>query len=271
MRLLLLAASAAALLSTPALAQDWGGPYVSGFVGYAWGDSDDSEVLLFDTNQDGSYGDQVNTAAPANAFSPGFCDGTAQGATPAAGCAGDDDSGFDYGARIGYDWQSGGMVFGVLGEFSRADIQDSVSGFSTTPARYTMNREVNYVTAVRGRLGFTADPVLVYATAGIAWADVEHDFTTSNGANSFTERGDDSAQGYQLGAGVDWAMSDRMSFGAEYVWTELEDDDYTVRAGPGSAGPTNPFLIVNPTGTDIQRSNDQIGFGSLRLTATYRF
>ncbi len=59
--------------------------------------------------------------------------------------------------------------------------------------------------------------------------------------------------------------------GAEALWTSLNDDEYTVCACPGSAPPTNPFRLVNPTGTDIRHSNDQLDFGSLRVTATLRF
>lgn len=271
MRTLILAASAATALASPALAQDWSGPYVSGVIGYAASDTDSGETLVFDTDQNGSYGDTVRTSSNADAFSPGFCDGTATGPTPGAGCTDDDDAGLDIGLRAGYDWQRGNFVFGVLGEISRADVQDAVSGFSTTPARYTMDREINLVAAVRARVGVSTGAMLIYGTAGLARGDIDRSFSTSNGANSFTERDNDMVNGRQFGGGIEWAYSDRMSIGAEYLWTSLDDDEYTVRAGPGTAPATNPFLIVTPSGTDIRRSNDQFEFGSLRLTATYRF
>ena len=272
MRLLLLSTAAAtAALASPALAQDWAGPYVSGLIGYANADTERSETLVFDTDQDGNYGDTVFTTAPANAFSPGFCGGAAQTATPAGGCADDDDSGLDYGLRAGYDWQTENVVFGAVADVTRADINDAVTGYSTTPAFYTMDREVNYVVGLRGRLGYAMDRILVYGTAGIAYGDLDRAFTTSNGANSFTERDNDGVWGPQYGVGAEYAFNERMSIGAEYLWTSLTDEDYTVRSGPGSAPPTNPFLLVDPTGTDIQRSNDQLDYGSLRLTATYRF
>jgi outer membrane immunogenic protein len=271
MRKLLLTTAAFMVVSSPAFAQDWSGPYVAGLIGYATGDDSGSETLVFDTDQDGEFNDTVLTTAPANAFSPGFCDGTAQGTTPGAGCSADDDSGVDYGLRAGYDWQTGSVVYGIVGDVSRADISDSVTGFSTTPANYVMSREINYVVGLRGRLGFAMGRTLVYGTAGIAYGDLDRSFTTSNGANSFTERDNDGVWGPQYGIGAEWAFSDQMSVGAEALWTSLTDEDYTVRAGPGSAPPTNPFLLVDPTGTDIRRSNDRMDFGSLRFTASYRF
>lgn len=274
MRILLLTASAAALLAGPAMAQDWTGPYIGGVIGYGSTDNDDSESFNFDTNLDGRYGDTVNTTAPANAFSPGFCDGSATNTTPAAGCTDDDGEGVDFAFRAGYDWQTGSLVYGVVGEVGRADLNDSVSAFSTTPARYEFQRELNYTAALRLRLGYAADRFLVYGTAGGVYGDLDRAFVTSNGANSFTSRDDDGVYGIQYGAGVEYALTPQISLGAEYLRTSFEDNEYTVRSGPGPGTPmpfTNPFLLVNPQGTDIQRSNDRFDYGSLRLTAAYRF
>lgn len=251
-----------------AQAQDWQGGYVGGHIGYAFQEDDDDETILFDTDLDGAYGDTVNTTAPANAFSPGFCGGRANGPTPADGCSDDEDAA-DFGLRAGYDWQWGNWVFGGLGEVSFSEIDDSVSAFSTTPARYTMTRELNWLASVRARGGYSFDNLLFYGTGGFAWADVEHSFSTSNGVNTFTERGDDDVTGYQLGLGAEWRMSPRWSLGAEYIYTSLEDDEYRVRAS-GPAPATNPFILVNPNGTDFQRSDEDFDFDSVRLTVSYR-
>lgn len=267
-RVLLLTAATLLLAAPAAVAQDFRGPYIGGHVGYAFQPEDDDEIILFDTDLDGEFGDTVNTTAPANAFSPGFCGGRANGPTPADGCE-DDEDGADFGLRAGYDWQWGNWVLGGVGEIAKAEIDDSVSAFSTTPARYTMSRELNWVAAARARGGYAFSNLLFYGTGGFAWADVEHSFSTSNGVNTFTEGGDDEASGYQLGGGVEWNMSDRWRLGAEYIYTSLEDDDYTVRAS-GPAPATNPFILVNPAGTDFRRSDEDFEFDSFRITASYR-
>ena len=76
-----------------------------------------------------------------------------------------------------------------------------------------------------------------------------------------------------LGFKVDWEhrFGDNFSVGLEYLYTTLDDDEARVEVGPGSAGATNPFLIVNPLGTDFARSDDEIELNSLRLTANWRF
>ncbi|UDF04549.1 outer membrane protein [Asticcacaulis sp. AND118] len=270
-RLLCLTTLAGAL-AWPAAAQTWSGPYGGVHIGAAKPAEKSDERLIFDTNQDGNYGDTVNTAAPANAFSPGFCDGSPRGNNAGAGCN-DDGDGYDIGLRAGYDWQAGNIVYGLLGEWSAVDIEDSVTGFSTTPAAYHFKRSPDVVSALRGRLGYGTDNWLAYGTAGVAWTRMDRDFRTTNAANSFTPRGgdDENAMGYQAGLGLERRMNDAWSLGVEYLYTSFEDEDYTVRVGPGTAPASNPFLIVNATGTDMRRDEDKFDYHSVRLVANFRF
>lgn len=266
-----LAASAA-----PAYAQSeqnhWSGFYLGGNLGGSE-PSGDGGRIAFDNNLDGNYGDTVRTAAGADAFSPGFCDGAAGGRTPASGCR-EDKGGADYGVRAGYDWQSGRWVFGVVAEYTQGDSRDSVSAFSTTPAFYTMTRDLDTTLALRGRVGWAfggEGDYLAYFTAGAVRAKIDHSFATSNTANAFTLRGDDRADGWQAGVGVERKVLDHFSVGLEYLFSRIDDDDFRVRTSRGTAPANNPFLLVNANGTDFRRTDKDFEFGSLRLTATYRF
>lgn len=274
-RLLTSAAAAAIMLAAAgaaqAQAQDWAGPYVGGALGYATTESDGSESIQFDTNLDGRFGDTVNTTAPANAFSPGFCSGAARTNAPGGGCSEDDDSA-DVALRAGYDWQFGAWVVGAVGEVSFVDIEDSVSAYSTTPASYTMTREANWTGAVRLRGGYAFDRFLVYGTGGPSYASIDRSFDTTNVANSFTERGnDDGVWGYQLGFGGEAKVWGNMSVGLEYLYNSYEDDDYRVRASQGAAPATNPFILVNAQGTDFKRNDGDFEFSTVRATVSWRF
>ena len=125
-RTLAFALSAALVAAaTPAAAQsNWTGFYAGGHAGKADRTGGSNAQIEFDTNLDGQFGDTVRTASGADAFSPGFCGGAAFGSTPALGCEGDD-AGLDVGVRAGYDWQSGALVFGVLGEYAQGKAKDS--------------------------------------------------------------------------------------------------------------------------------------------------
>ncbi|WP_240623365.1 outer membrane protein [Brevundimonas lutea] len=256
--------------SAQAQDQDWTGFYAGGHVGGMPQLDEDDETLLFDTDLNGEYGDTVRTMAGDDAFSPGFCGGGALGATPGAGCD-EDEFGVEAGVRLGYDRQFGPIVIGGLVEGSAVSIEDSVTGYSTTPASYTATRDLDYLAAVRLRAGYAFGPNLAYATGGYAWGKLDQKFVTSNGANSFAQNDVDDADGWQLGGGVERKVADNLSIGLEYLYTRLEPDAYNVRVGQGSAPDTNPFLLVNEAGTDLTRSNEDFDVQSVRLTAAYRF
>lgn len=270
-RLLVLAAALVPFTASAQSADDWTGGYVGAYAGVLADPDDGNDRLVFDTNLDGQYGDTVQTATGADAFSPGSCDGLAQGPTPAGGCA-ENTGGADWGVRAGYDWQSGAWVYGVVGEFGMNDARDAVSSFSTTPARYAMLRKVDHLGAVRARVGLTfGDGAnLGYLTGGYAWAQIDNSFATSNGVNSFSDSGDGSAQGAQFGIGYERRIGANWTVGAEYLATRLDDDDYRVRAA-GPAPATNPFIRANPDGTDFRRSDTDFDLDSVRVTVGYRF
>lgn len=233
--------------AAPALAQTggpWDRAYVGGRVGQAFQPNDEDETVLFDTDLDGDFDDLVTTATGANAFSTGFCGGAATGATPAGECEEDED-GLDWAVHAGADGQFGNFVLGIIGEYGRSDIRDSVSAFSTTPASYTLSRRLRDNAALRLRAGAALNGTLVYGTGGIAWGRVRHSFATTNAVNTFAERDDDDgAWGYRVGGGVEQLIGPRLSLGLQYLFTSLEDDDYRVRA-QGPAPATNPFIRTN--------------------------
>jgi outer membrane immunogenic protein len=270
-RNVLFLALAAAFVPALASADDWTGGYVGLHLGTISDPDDDSDSILFDTDLDGVGDDVVRTAAGADAFSPGFCDGVAQDRTPAGGCK-DNSGGADWGFRGGYDWDAGGFVYGVVLEYAWSDARDAISAFSTTPARYTMLRKVDDTLALRARVGFSFGDGdnLVYATGGYARASIENFFDTSNGVNTFVSNGDSDADGYQLGAGYERRLWDDWSIGLEYLFTSLDDDEAVVRA-QGPAPATNPFILSNAAGTDFRRSDDDFDLDSFRLTLGYRF
>lgn len=263
-------------VAAPALAQtapDWNGPYVGIYGGVVDAKEDTDERLVFDRDFDGDFDDAVLLSGTGNdAFSPGSCSGNARNNAAAGGCT-DDQAGVEAAVRLGYDRQFGSFVIGVVGELSATDVKDSVTSFSTTPAAYVFQRDIEHMAALRLRAGFAAGPALYYVTGGAAYAKIDNRFRTTNGANSFTETVDeDDADGYQLGAGVEWRLAPNLSVTGEYLFTDLTPGDYVVRAGPGSAPATNPFILPpNAAGTDIARSNDKMDLHALRIGMNVRF
>lgn len=269
--MLALAASAAAVAPAQAQEGNYNGFYVGGSFGFTAQPNDRGSSVLFDTNRDGAFGDTVNTAAGANAFSPGFCGGRAIGNSAAAGCRGDRD-GLEYYGHVGADTQFGQIVVGVVGEFGKSEARDSVTAFSTTPASYTLTRSFKYNAGVRGRIGYTPnDSTLFYATGGLAYAKTRNRFSTTNAVNAFSDNGNSDDWGYSAGGGVEQRVTRNFSVGLQYLYTTYRNDDYRVTAARGTAPATNPFVLVNGNGTDFARSDTNFRTHSMRLTGSFRF
>lgn len=275
MRSLFLVAAIGAFVTSPAVAQDYDAPFTGGYVsvtlGYDVQPNDGDDRVYFDRDLNGRYGDTVVTAGGADAFSPGFCGGRYRGAANVLGCTNDRDN-ISYFARLGYDQQYGNLVLGIVTEFGRSEIKDYTTAFSTTPASYTFERGIDYMASVRARVGYAADTTLFYGTFGPTYANLDNRFYTTNTANSFTARGGKDSWGFAAGGGVEQRIGQSLSFGLEYMYNQLNHDDYVVRAGAGTAAPTNPFILPpNTVGTDLVRSDPVFRWHSMRVHAGYRF
>lgn len=258
---------------TPAQAQDaeehWEGGYVGGTFGLGIRSGDRGDTVTFDTNRDGSFDDTVRTVAGDDAFAPGFCKGGAFANNAGEGCFNDKDK-FDYSIRAGYDVQSGPIVYGVVVDGTMNDTVDRVTAFSSTPASYTFSRKLDYSVGARARVGVAAKGALFYGTGGAAWGKIKNGFTTTNGANSFSSNGKTSSWGWSAGGGVEAKVTKNLSLGFEFLHTRFTRDKFRVDVGPGTAAPTNPFLLVSG-GTTMKRSDPDFATNSIRLTGSVRF
>ena len=250
-------------------------PFTGLYVGVAGGydiQSHESQShLIFDRDLDGKFGDPVVTAGGANAFALPSCGGKARGNVPGLGCKSDKD-GFAYYGRVGYDKQFGSLVVGVVGEFGKSQITDSVSSFSTTPASYTLTRRVDWEAGLRLRGGYARNKTLFYATGGGGYARIGRSFGSTNKLNDFDVSGDREQFGWQAGGGIEQKIGRNMSIGLEYLFHRYKDDDTRVRVTQGAAAADNPFVLApNTTGTDIARNDDQFGWNSIRGVVNFRF
>lgn len=249
------------------------GPYISGAVGAEFVDDRSQDQIRFDTDGDGEFDDTVRTVSGADAFSPGFCNGSAT-SVPNAECRGNDTE-VGYALRIGIDRHLGDSPFvaGVLLEGSLPGVEEFTTGFTTTPASYTFAREIEFAGNARARIGVAPGEgrALIYATGGVGYARINRTFTTSNGVNSFTSQNEDSwSLGWQAGGGAEVMLTPSIGLGMEYLYSRYDDDDYFVEVGPGTAPATNPFLLQSG-GTDIRPSNNRFDYHALRATLNLRF
>lgn len=269
----LLIGAAALAAAAPAAAQtatNWTGFHVGGRVGYVTSPLNQKARVLFDRNRDGQFGDTITTAAGANAFSPGFCNGDPRGTRPSDSCNSSPD-GLDYAVHAGADYQFGQFVVGGLVEYGRSKGENSVTAFSTTPANYYLSREMRGTIGARARIGYAIQGALPYITAGVVRAKVRSEFTSSNTANAFATSGDNETQnGYRVGGGLETRVGP-IALGALFLRTSVKDDDFRVDVTRGTSPATNPFVLGNANGTLFRRSDERFQTNSASLTASLRF
>jgi outer membrane immunogenic protein len=157
---------------------------------------------------------------------------------------GPDDEEFDVdgwlaGGFGGYNYQFTGSPVAVGIE---ADVEATgIDGNTTDPVFGGVDTEVKVQGSARSRLGYAFDRLLPYVTSGFAWAKPDADSAAAGEAD------DDVEWGWTVGAGVDYAVTDRFFVRAEYRFTDLGDFDnddklgevedlrtHTVRIGAGA-------------------------------------
>ncbi len=193
-----LGASAADLEVSDTAVQDWTGPYIGALVGIG---SFDASARVF-----GSGPDSITAS-----FS---------------------DSGVMGGLTVGWNVQDGHIVYGIEGDVSFGDVDDTLSnvGFFT---QADLTASTDLFATVRGRVGVTASDILLYTTFGLAILDGDVS-SSAGGSSSFT------ALGGVVGAGAELAINRDVSVKAEILYAIFDED-----IGIGDLGGFNPGDNVN--------------------------
>jgi len=139
-------------------------------------------------------------------------------------------------------------VFGIEADADWfANSRDEGAGLIATPAgTFTVTGNDRWISTLAGRFGVAWDRVLVYGKAGGGWVN-DNGLTITTvptgavilGGNSNT------ATGWLLGAGLEWALAPTWSVKIEYDYLGLSSRAFTVAQGsPFLAGDT--FTNANP-------------------------
>lgn len=168
-----------------------------------------------------------------------------------------DISGGLVGPTVGCNIQTGPVVFGIEGDWSWTNKRGSAVDIPPFNPAFTSETRENWIATVRGRLGWAAwDRVLIYATGGAAFADIEGRIIGPAAFGTVTER--HTRTGWTVGGGFEYAFAPNWSFKLEYLYADFRRDDQQYFTPP-------PAGFVNRAGGIP--TNDHI----FRAGLNYRF
>jgi outer membrane immunogenic protein len=154
-----------------------------------------------------------------------------------------------FGGQVGCQYQTGGFVLGLEGDFDGVNLKRSfVAGagalFPFVPGD-TVAFKNDWQASIRGRLGYAWDRWLLYATGGVAFADVKAAVSLVPTANAgpFVASVSNTATGGTVGLGVEYAILDNLSLGVEYRYSSFGHQHLAV----GTVNGTTIALTANPS------------------------
>jgi outer membrane immunogenic protein len=142
------------------------------------------------------------------------------------------------GGQVGYNWQFGQFVYGLEGDGDWTDLRGTanvaacLNGTGTTTCR-TRN---DFISTVRGRVGYAMDRWLPYATGGLAVGNIRATVPGFTGI-------DKTDAGWTVGGGVEYALAPSWSVKAEYLYVDLGKDACSTMCG--LAAGNNVSLTTN--------------------------
>ncbi|QDV54181.1 outer membrane protein [Rosistilla oblonga] len=141
----------------------------------------------------------------------------------------EDSDGFSGGVHGGFNRQRGKLVYGIELDYTLTDLDATAPCFN--PA-FDCGASSDWNASVRGRFGIAFDRLLLFGTAGFAFADYEG--FTQLIATGVTYDDEKTLTGGTYGGGLEYAVSERLRVRSEYRYSNFGteemsyDSTYTV-------------------------------------------
>ena len=208
---------------------DWNGFYVGVNAGYGGGNFE-HPLQLIGPDEDGEepypeepypeVTDQLVDPGPGQIiFATGSADVTA--------------GGFVGGVQGGYNWQfDENFLIGIEGDIQGTNIDGSVSlsitdetGALLLPGDSLdaeLGTQLDWFATIRPRIGWVNDRFVVYATGGLAWGQTTSSVSATLADTTLIDESITNDRfGWTIGAGIEYALFDNITFKTEYLYTDL--------------------------------------------------
>ena len=120
------------------------------------------------------------------------------------------------GATIGYNYQSGTLLVGL-----EADIGFGSISSPSSSGPINSGAAIHGLGTGRARLGYVMDRALLYVTGGYAGASMNGSVSDFSRAPGYVLQESHYLNGFAVGAGVEYALTTRISIKGEYLYTDF--------------------------------------------------
>jgi outer membrane immunogenic protein len=193
------------LKAPPALAFSWAGHYFGVHIGGLWGKKDWTELDI--------------------------------------GTSSHNFSGLIGGAQLGFNMQSGPMVFGIQGDWSWTNGKGSNNCVTATyfgsTGTFECASNVKWLASVPGRVGYAMDRSMIYVKGGWAWENDSYTFNLVSPTALSVATASGTRSGWTLGGGWEMVIGPRWTAFVEYNYYDFgnRNADFTSSLAPGVTVP----------------------------------
>ena len=113
------------------------------------------------------------------------------------------------GGTVGYNYQVSQAVFGLEGDIDRSNLSRS-----SRCAAFSCETRNNWLSTVRGRLGYAFDRFMPYVTGGVACGDLQTSVAGIGDSNA-------TKTGWTVGGGLEAAIAGPWTAKVEYLYVDL--------------------------------------------------
>jgi len=131
--------------------------------------------------------------------------------------------GFAGGVTGGYNHVIDQFLLGVEADIGLSGGNGTIENISSLEG---LSVDLDWLATVRARAGVVHEDFLFFVTGGLAIGGLEASYF---GFGPFAEALDSSAMGYTLGAGAEWAVTDRVTVKAEYLYVDLGNEELDIQ------------------------------------------
>ena len=214
----------------------WTGFYIGGNGGYSVSTDDFTQTLVFVPGTVLAVSSLPHTIAPKGGFG---------------------------GAQIGFNWQTGPIVWGVEGDWQGASQTSTtvcggicgttvLPGVLSTALNTSVYQKVKWFSTARARVGYANDGAMIYVTGGGAWMGIDETDTlgiaVTPGGPFFAQGASfsNTKSGYSVGAGIEMRLwLSNWTAKIEYLHLDVSGTTNTFALSPTLFGVAAPLTTTS--------------------------